>query len=71
MKYLNYIFRCVIMTLIVLPIWVFTCVAGFITAIILHYLFYFKRMEDLKYRNNMKSIYRDFKQDLFGIFIFY
>lgn len=64
-------FRCVILTIIIVPIWVLTCLAGFFIAIILHYLFSHKQITQERYRNNMKKIFMDSKNDVISIFYYY
>ena len=64
-------FRFVILTIIVLPMWVLTCLAGFFITIILHYLFSHKENIERKYRNNMKKIFMDSKNDVISIFYYY
>jgi hypothetical protein len=51
--------------------WVLTCLAGFFITIILHYLFSHKENIERKYRNNMKKIYREFKNNFISIFYYY
>jgi hypothetical protein len=64
-------FRFVILTIIILPMWVLTCLAGFFIAIILDYLFYRKENIEVKYRNNVKKTFIDFKNDVISIFYYY
>jgi beta-lactamase regulating signal transducer with metallopeptidase domain len=64
-------FRCVLLTIIILPVWVSICIAGLIVAILLHYVFSNKQNTEERYRNNMKKIIREFKNDIVSIFYYY
>jgi beta-lactamase regulating signal transducer with metallopeptidase domain len=63
--------RCVLLTIIILPVWVSICIAGLIVAILLHYVFSNKQNTEERYRNNMKKIIREFKNDIVSIFYYY
>lgn len=65
------IFRYAFLSIIVVPIWVVACVLGFISTILLHFSYIKLKNENEKYRNNMKTIYRDFKNNLLSIFFYY
>jgi hypothetical protein len=64
-------FRCVILTIIVIPLWFLTCFAEFFITIILHYLFSHKENVERKYRNNFKKIFNDFQLNFIIIFYYY
>ena len=64
-------FRFVLLTIIILPMWFLTCLAGFFVTIILHYLYSHKDNIEVKYRNNIKKIFLDFKNDVILIFYYY
>jgi hypothetical protein len=51
--------------------WVLTCVAGLIITILLHYLFSHKENIEIKYRNNLRKIYREFRNHFISIFYYY
>jgi hypothetical protein len=71
MKYLNYIFRIIIMTLIVLPMWISICIIALIISFVILFLVQCQIIKQEKYRNNTKSIINDFKQDMSVLFMFY
>ena len=65
------IFRYAFLSIIVVPIWFVACVLGFISTILLHFSHIKMKNENEKYRNNMKTIYRDFKNNMLSIFFYY
>jgi hypothetical protein len=71
MKYILYPFRFIILTLIVFPIWIFICVAELLFSIFANLFFAKKFLRKLKYRNNIKMIFKDFLKDLHVILYLY
>jgi hypothetical protein len=60
--------RVIFLTIIILPIWVSICLVGFFIAVILHIFFSSEINDEIKYRNNIKNIFVEFKIQLFSIF---
>lgn len=63
-------FRCVIFTVIIIPMWFLSCLAEFFTTVILHYLHLPKANVEIKYRNNIKEIFHDFQYNFISIFYY-
>jgi hypothetical protein len=60
--------RVIFLTIIILPIWVSISLVGFFIAVILHIFFSSEINDEIKYRNNIKNIFVEFKIQLFSIF---
>jgi hypothetical protein len=60
--------RVIFLTIIILPIWVSICLVGFFISVILHIFFSSEINNEIKYRNNIKNIFVEFKIQLFSIF---
>jgi hypothetical protein len=71
MKCINYILRFSLVTIVVLPVWLITCFTGYFGVLFIYIFANFGLIYERKYRNNINSIIKDFKEDISGVFIFY